>query len=72
MRNPENFIPSGDGYLTASVNVEVTDIWGHRVVKRVSVGRVHGVSLHDAQSMVAKARDNNREQYVQAKFLVNL
>lgn len=72
MRDTANFISSGDGYLTASVNVEVTDIWGNRVVKRVSVGRVHGVSLQDATSMVAKARDNNSNQWVQAKFMVNL
>lgn len=72
MQNPENFVSSGDGYLTASVNVEVTDIWGYSVVKRVSVGHAHGVSLQDARNMVAKARDNNPNQNLQAKFLVNL
>jgi hypothetical protein len=65
-------VTSGEGYLTASVNVEVTDIWGHPVIKRVCVGRVHGVSLQDARSMVAKARDNNSNQHVQATFKVSL
>jgi hypothetical protein len=72
MRNPENFAPSGDGYLSAATNVEITDIFGRQITRRVSVGRVYGVGLNEARRMVENARTNNPGQNVRAKFTVSL
>jgi hypothetical protein len=62
---------SGTGYLRANTVVEVTDIFGKNIIRRVNIGRAFGVTLQEAQSMVAQARERN-QQYIQAEFKISL
>jgi hypothetical protein len=62
---------SGTGYLRANTVVEVTDIFGNPVIRRVNIGRAFGVSLQEAQKMVAQARERN-SQHIQAEFKISL
>jgi hypothetical protein len=59
------------GYLRANTVVEVTDIFGKPVIRRVNIGRAFGVTLQEAQSMVAQARERN-QQHIQAEFKISL
>lgn len=68
MRDSEN--PAG--YLTANTPVEITDIWGHKIIRSVNIGRAHGVYLMEAQQMVERARTNNPNQVIRAEFKVSL
>ena len=60
------------GYLRAVTQVEVTDIWGHVVMRSVTIGRAHGVHLLEAQDMIEKARDRNPGRNIQAEFKISL
>ena len=60
------------GYLRAVTQVEVTDIWGHVVLRSVTVGRAHGVHLLEAQEMIEKARLRNPGRDIRAEFKISL
>lgn len=60
------------GYLSAHTVLEVTDIFGKAVIRRVNIGRCHDISLLDAQHMIAQARERNPERYIQAEFKISL
>lgn len=62
---------SGTGYLRANTVVEVTDIFGKPVIRRVNIGRAFNVSLQEAQKMVSLARERN-QQHIQAEFKISL
>lgn len=59
------------GCVRAWVNVEVTDLYGHKRTRRVCVGTAHYETLNSAAVMVNTARQTN-ELPVNAKFEVNL
>ena len=62
------------GTLSAHVCVNLTDIYGKAVVKKVSLGKVHCIALEVAQTMVEVARYENAEDHpeVVAVFTINL
>ena len=62
---------SGTGYLRANTLVEVTDIFGKTIIRRVNIGRAFNVSLPEAQKMVARARERN-SQHIMAEFKISL
>jgi hypothetical protein len=60
------------GYLRAVTQIEVVDIWGHEVVRSVTIGRAHGVHLLEAQEMIEKARVRNPGRDIRAEFKISL
>ena len=62
---------STDGVLRAWVYVEVTDINGCLMRKRVSLGNDYNTTLETARETVERVRRSN-EQMVSADFRVNL
>ena len=62
---------SGTGYLRANTMIEVIDIFGKPVIRRVNIGRAFNVSLLEAQTMVRLARERN-DQHITAEFKISL
>lgn len=73
-KDSQTYINSGSGYLRATTVVEVVDIWGQVQNRKVDIGRLHSVSLHDAVDTVEKARQaaTARGQTIQAEFKISL
>jgi len=73
-KDSETLINSGSGYLRAFTAVEVVDIWGQVSYRKVVIGKLHNVSLHDATDIVEKARQTAADhgQNIQAEFKISL
>lgn len=73
-KDSETIINSGSGYLRATTVVEVVDIWGQESYRKVVIGKLHSISLHEAADIVEKARQTaaDRGQSIQAEFKISL
>ena len=60
------------GTLRVSARVEVIGFDAKIVYRRVSIGSMFGVSVHEAQNMVKECRENNDKLSVQATVTFQL
>ena len=60
-----------DGMLKAYTRINVTDIFGRQVSRRVSLGTEFCIELQAARDMVEVARRNNSVD-IQAEYRINL
>ena len=60
-----------DGVLRAYTRVNVTNIFGQHVSKRVSLGTDWNTTLETARDLVKKARESNSVE-IQAEYRINL
>lgn len=68
----EKPVRNTDGILRAWVYVWVTDIYGCKTRKRVSLGNDYNTTLDNAREIADKAREHNQDIEVMADFRVNL
>jgi hypothetical protein len=69
---PETEAGEKTGRVSAGTFVQITDIFGKTRARRVSLGRVWGLTVADAQRMVNQARADNAGLPVSASFTVDL
>ena len=69
---PEAVSTEPQGVLTASTTLELVDLHGRVVVRRVRAGTAHCISLDTARVMTEQVRAANPSKHIQAQITFSL